>query len=334
MDTRADNIWSGSRDRSSLAGPGPLASAMGRQLQSTILPSCEWDGKLMKRQIRIAVIVPAGPRDDVLDTLASVVHYSEPSRIIVVVDDTSNLDRSVSRIPDLRAETVVIPAPPKALGSQGGLWVKLAAGYRWVLERYEPRMILRLDADALLIGRGLESRAELAFASDPGVGLLGSYRMGPDGGLRDSSWAARKLRAETGPLGLLRPRNRSSLRHFLALARKHGYLDGESALGGAYIHSYEAAKCIYKNGWFSQPWLASSKLGEDHIMALLTMAAGYRIGDFGGPLDPLALKWLGLPAHPADLLNAGKLVTHSVRSWQDLNEGEIRTIFARARTQD
>lgn len=305
-----------------------------RHLQSTIVPSRERDGRLMKRQVRVAVIVPAGPRDDVLDTLASVVHYLEPSRIIVVIDDTSNLDRSVSRIPDLRAETVIIPAPPRAEGSQGGLWVKVAAGYTWVLERYEPGIVLRLDADALLIGHGLESRAEQAFARDPVVGLLGSYRIGPDGGLRDSSWAARRLRFETGLRGLLRPRSRSSLRHFLDLARGHGYLDGESALGGAYIHSYEAAKCIYKHGWFSQPWLTSSKLGEDHIMALLTMAAGYRIGDFGGPLDPLALKWQGLPAHPADLLTAGKLVTHSVRSWQDLNEQQIRGIFARARTQD
>jgi hypothetical protein len=69
-------------------------------------------------------------------------------------------------------------------------------------------------------------------------------------------------------------------------------------------------------------------------MALLTRAAGYRIGDFGGPIDPLALKWQGLPAHPADLLNAGKLVTHSVRSWQDLTERQIRDIFAKERTQE
>ena len=288
----------------------------------------------MKLQVRIAVIVPAGPRDDVLDTLASVVHYTEPSRIIIIVDDTSILKNSVRRIRELWADIVVIPAPPRAPGTQGGLWVKLAAGYRWLLERYEPRIVLRLDADALLIGHGLESRAEQAFASNQTVGLLGSYRTGPDGGVRDSSWAARQLRAEAGIRGLLRPRCRSNLRHCLKLARGNGYIDGESALGGAYIHSYEAAERIYRHGWFSQPWFASSKLGEDHIMALLTTAAGYRIGDFGGPIDPLALKWQGLPAHPADLLNAGKLVTHSVRSWQDLTERQIRDIFAKERTQE
>lgn len=285
-------------------------------------------------RVRIAVIIPAGPRDDALDTLASVVHYTGPSRVIILVDDTSALGHSVGRGGDLWADTVVIPAPPRAPGSLGGLWVKLAAGYRWVMERYEPRMVLRLDADALLIGHGLESRVEQVLASNPAVGLLGSYRIGPDGGSRDSSWAARQLGAETGLRGILHPRCRSSLRHCLDLARHHGYIDGESALGGAYIHRYEAAERIYRHGWFSQPWLASSKLGEDHIMSLLTMAAGYRIGDFGGPADPMALKWQGLPAHPADLLTAGKLVIHSVRSWQDLSERQIRDIFAQARAQD
>jgi hypothetical protein len=288
----------------------------------------------MKLPVRIAVIVPAGPQDDVLDTLASVIHYTDPSRIILVIDDTSVRENMASRIRGLWTDTVVIPAPAGARGSQGGLWVKLAAGYRWILERYEPRLVLRLDADALLIGHGLESTVEQAFAGDPRVGLLGSYRVGPDGGLRDTSWAARQFQAEAGFRGLIRPRCRSRLRHYLGLARSHGYTDGESALGGAYIHSYKAAMCIYEHGWFSQPCFASSKLGEDHIMALLTSAAGYRIGDFGGPGDPLALKWQGLPAHPADLLASGKLVTHSVRSWRDLSERQIRDIFAGARARD
>jgi hypothetical protein len=285
----------------------------------------------MKRQVRIAVIVPAGPRDDVLDTVASVAHYTQPSRIILVIDDAPRLVGGSDSVDGQQTDAVIIPAPPRAPGTQGGLWVKLATGYRWVLERYEPRMILRLDADALLIGHGLEDRAEIAFANTPAVGLLGSYRVGPDGGARDATWARRRLRAETGLRGLAHPKCRSSLRHFASLARRHGYVDGESALGGAYLHSGEAATRMYQRGWFSQPWLASSKLGEDHLMALLTMAAGYRIGDFGGPLDPLALKWQGLPGHPADLLATGKLVTHSVRFWKDLSEEDIRSIFADAR---
>jgi hypothetical protein len=214
------------------------------------------------------------------------------------------------------------------------LWTKLAAGYRWLLDRYEPGLVLRLDADALLIGHGLEAAAEKAFAENPEAGLIGSYRIGPDGGLRDFSPAARLLHAETGPRGLAQPRRRASLRRQRRLARGHGYSDGEHALGAAYIHSYPAVRWIHSAGLFDQPSLVTSKLCEDHIMALLTMAGGYRLADFGGPDDPMAVRWRGLPAHPLDLLAAGKLVTHSVRSWQDLNEPQIRAIFAQARAHD
>ena len=280
-------------------------------------------------------MVPAGPRDDALDTLASVVHYTDPSRIIVVIDDRSDLTKNSSRIRALSSDIVVVSAlPGLPPGAFGGLWVKLAAGYRWLLERYEPSMVLRLDTDALLIGAGLEAAAEQAFARDPGVGLLGSYRIGPDGKRRDNSWAAHQIRAEAGLRGLLRPKRRASIRGHLRSARKHGYTDGDHVLGGAYIHSYPALSRIYKNGWLDEPWMATSHIGDDHFFSMLTMAAGYRIADFGGPSDPMALRWRGMPAHPADLLATGKLVTHSVRSWQDLGEQQIRAIFAQARARD
>ena len=118
----------------------------------------------------------------------------------------------------------------------------------------------------------------------------------------------------------------------MVLARKNAYIDGEHVLGGGYIHSFRAAADIYAKGWFTQPCLATSKLGEDHIMSLLTVAAGYRIADFGRPEDPLAVIWRGLPDHPRDLLANKKLIAHSVRSWSDLTEPEIRGIFRAART--
>jgi hypothetical protein len=287
-----------------------------------------------RTQVRMAVIVPAGPRDDVLDTLASVVRYSGPSRIILVIDDTGTLS-SASNRDFLRAQSadiVVIPAPPAPPGLLGGLWVKLTSGYRWLLERYEPELVLRLDADALMIGAGIEDQAEEAFAQDSRLGLLGAYRIGPDNGVRDFSWAAHQVRAETGLPGLRHPRSRSVIRGYYRLARDHGYVDGEHALGGAYIHRFAAIDDIYRNGWLHQAGLVKkATLGEDHLMSMLTVAAGYRIADFSGPEDPMALTWRGLPGHPADLLARGKLVTHSVRSWDAMTEPQIRAIFAAAR---
>jgi hypothetical protein len=289
---------------------------------------------LMLPEVRIAVVIPAGPHDNVLDTLASVVHYSDASRIIVVVDDGSQLCRNPERLKEFPVDIAIIKAPAGAAGGQGGLWVKLSAAYRWILERYEPQLILRLDADAVLLGSGLEAAAEKLFGEVPELGLLGSYRIGPDGQRRDFAPVARQLRGEMGLRGLRHPRSRSSLRRFFRLALLHGYVPGESVLGGAYIHSLEAARCLYEKGWLDQPQLAESKLGEDHIMTMITKAAGYGVGDFGNPEGPMALKWRGLPADPRELLAAGKLVTHSVRSWHQLTEQQIRGIFADARNKD
>jgi hypothetical protein len=286
----------------------------------------------MKEKIRIGVIVPAGPRDDVMDTLESVVHYSDRSRKIVVIDDTGTLHLKMDEIRKISSDITVISAPEGAPGSQGGLWVKLTAGYRWMLERYEPRIVLRLDADALIIGYGLEEKAEQEFAKNPAIGILGACRIGPDGGRRDLTVPARMLWRETGILGLVHPECRAVLRYFRGLAHQNGYVGGESALGGAYIHPYNVVLDLYNRGWLDRPCLAASRLGEDHIMSMLIIAAGYELGEFSRPGDPGALKLRGLPAHPEELLAAGKLVTHSVRYWQDLREQEIRSIFARARS--
>lgn len=286
----------------------------------------------MGENIRIGVIIPAGPRDDVVDTLASVVHYSDPSRKILVIDDTGFLHLKMDELRQLSPDIAIMPAPEAPPGTLGGLWIKVAAGYRWMLERYEPQIVLRLDADALIIGSGLEKRAEEEFARNPSIGILGACRIGPDGGRRDSAWAARRLRRDTGIFGLLHPQCRTAVRYFRDLAHQNGYVSGEAALGGAIIHPYDAVRNLYDRGWLDQPRLAASSLCDDHILSMLIMAAGYELEEFSRPGDPMALKQRGLPAHPEELLATGKLVTHSVRYWQDLKEKEVRDIFARARS--
>lgn len=292
------------------------------------------ESKAVREHKRIGVVLPVGPNDSeaAVDTLASALYYLDPSRMIVVVDDTGSGPGFTRRVKELSPDIVVLPSPPRSPGGLGGLWVKIAAGYQWLLQRYAPDVILRLDADALIIGSGIEECAIREFGQDPTLGLLGSYRIGSDGGPRDWSWPAWRIRVEAGLPGLRYPVRRWRLRRLLALASQHGYTDGEHVLGGSYIHSFRAADDIYARGWFDLPYLATSKLGEDQIMGLLAVAAGYRMTDFGGPADPMALRWRGLPAHPAELLANKKLVTHSVRSWDTMTEDEIRGIFRAART--
>ena len=277
-----------------------------------------------------AIVIPAGPADDVVDTVQSVLHYIGRPRTIIVIDDSrGGIDSD--GLARLSSDVRILDAPSGAPGVHGGLWVKLASGYRYALSNVDFDVLLRLDADALVIGRGIEDLARERFETAPGTGMLGSYRYDTTGGVRDWSPAARILGAECGLRGTRQPQLRRLLRQLRDRAARNGYVPGEHPLGGAYLHSVAAVRSLADNGWLDLPLLAASRLGEDHIFSLLTVAAGFAIGDFGGPDDPLALRWKGLPDSPSALLERGKLVTHSVRYYEGLDERDIRTAFATRR---
>ena len=72
-------------------------------------------------------------------------------------------------------------------------------------------------------------------------------------------------------------------------------------------------------------------MGEDHFLGLATRAVGMRTGDFALDGAPLAVRWRGLPGEPADLLNQGKLVVHSVKSYGEFDGEAARARFRAAR---
>ena len=283
-----------------------------------------------RQDIELAVVVPAGPRDDVVDTVRSILYWTTSDRRVVVVDDTGNPSLA-GELAALDHTVHVLPAPANARGTQGGLWVKIAAGYRYVAEQFNPVTLLRIDADALVIGPHPERDAAATFAAQPDVGMLGSYRIGSDGGRRDFSWPATRVRRETSLLGLRAPTSRRILRAWLADALRHGYQPGDHPLGGAYFHSGAALRALHDQGRIDQPALAASGLGEDHLFALATVAAGFGIGDFALEGQPMGLRWKGLPAAPDDLIAQRRKVVHSVRFFGELTETDIRGDFARRR---
>lgn len=275
---------------------------------------------------RVVVVIPAGPRDDIDDTLASVVRYAGSERILVI-DDTQG--RGVNFTHD---NLTILPATvgsDRITKAHGRLFVNLCAAYRYAIERIEFDLLLRLDADALLIGGGLPEAAWTRFTESPGLGVLGSYRIGPDGRVRDWEPAGWNIRVTSGLRGMRRPKARRVLRKLLADADK--YVLGEHVLGAATFYRREILDAMYERGYLELSELASLTIAEDHLFGLVAAATGFETGDFSGPEDPMAVRWKGLPASPADLIRTGKLVTHSVRSWQDMDEREIRDYFASMR---
>jgi hypothetical protein len=284
-----------------------------------------------------AVVIPDHGRDDLEDTVASVRTYL-PGAAIVVVDDRTE----PAQVRSLGPRCTVLPPLPRRTSYQPfrvervnrRLWEKDCYGFRYVLANLDVQYVLRLDSDALVFGRGLDEIIVQRFHDDPKCGLLGAYKLGRDGGLRDFAPAAGGIRREAGWGGYRTPRSRSSLRAILREATSNGYVMGEHALGAvtalrpAMLHSWHA------RGWLSDQGLAGSPLADDWLLGLATVAAGYNLGDLDGPGGSIAVDWKGLPAPPEMLVAEGALATHSVRSWAGRSERETRSYFAGLRRNE
>lgn len=288
----------------------------------------------MRKKIRLAVVIPVGPTshtplEHVFDTLDSVLHFTTANRGIVVVDNSGEAlaDAIHTRFP----EVIVIPSP-QAYGLSGGLFKALSLGFLYAQTLWDFDILLRMDTDALLIGPALEVDALDYLAAHPRVGLFGTYRIGASGEVSEYSWPEQQLRHETSALGHLHDWERARmLNNLVRQAQAHGYVSGEHVLGGGYLLSPRAVRMLNRNGWLLREELFRSKLQEDHLLGLLIRAGGLELGDFGGPDQPIAVRWRGLPLAPQELVERGKKLVHSTRFWQGKDERDIRAYFRNQR---
>lgn len=271
-----------------------------------------------------AVLVPAASRDDVADTVDSILHF-EPDALVVVLHDADGPLEVDER-------AVVLPPLPWPRNILGGLWCKDAYGIDWILRNSRARTVLRLDADAVFVRSGAFQAAEHRFSANSRLGALGSFRIGYDGGVRDFTHWGAVLTQHCGLPGLRFPRTRSVLRGLRTQAMQHGYSPGAHALGAALFLRRQMLEQWQTLGYLRSWGLSDARVTDDVIMGLLTYAAGYEIGDFGGPGDVVAAKWRGLPASPAEILAGQACITHSVRSFPGMDEREIRGWFREHRS--
>jgi hypothetical protein len=281
----------------------------------------------------LAVIIPVGPEpslENVLDTLESVCHYTTPKRKIVVLDDSGV--RAGLEIHRAFPEVDIVDTNGPS-GARGGLYCGLAEGFRHVLNNYPFDLLLRMDTDALMIGPEPELEAAALFRANPQLGMLGSYRVDCNGGIRDFTPARELFRAELSWNAVPHFRRWRTLRRALRKAQAFGYELGEHCLGGALFLSHECVLRMSRAGLLDREELRRSSLGEDHLLGLFTHSVGLRIGDLATGDLPLALRYRGLPCSPAELLQRGKKITHSTRFWEQMQEPEIRRVFRSSRQQ-
>jgi hypothetical protein len=282
----------------------------------------------------IIVVIPVGPGSNVefiTDTIDSFVCYTKSSYQFILMDDShEGIGNLVKKI----FPSCNVLATKKPMGGWAGLYISLAEAYHFAVKHYHFHALLKLDTDALIIGAEPEKEALQLFKKQPSVGIAGQYPNEYDGTPWDIAWPRQRiLNATRSWKFIARPIAHSLLIKQYNTALTNDYRTGESVFGGAYFMSPQLLKLLSLKGFLPNYRFSSLNLGEDHLFALLAKANGYQLASLSEGDKPFACTWRGLPAAPDVLHNEGKKIVHSVRSYSQMNEEEIRSYFRQKRQE-
>ncbi|HEY0058616.1 MAG TPA: hypothetical protein VGB56_05740 [Flavisolibacter sp.] len=286
----------------------------------------------MKRYVDIVLVIPAGPGTSpvfLADTIMSFIHYTASTYQVIVIDDSGqDLGRKVQQsIPE-----VEVLYNKKPSGAWAGLYVSLAGAFSYALEKYQFKLLMKMDTDALVIGPEPEKEAFELFSSNTSLGIAGQYKFDYSGKPWDIGWPRdRILNGATTWKFIRRPLPNAVLRKLYIKAAQNGYIAGESVFGGSCFYSHSLLLTLHQHKLLPNKLLGQLNLGEDHIFSLLTKAVGFDLDDLSLPGLPLALAWKELPASPEQLYAEHKKVIHSTRKWEEMDEEQIRNFFKEKR---
>lgn len=287
----------------------------------------------MKQNFDVVVVMAVGPnskREYILDTLHSFQFYTTSSHKVIVIDDSQkDLGVEIKRV---MPETDVLKTN-KNSGSMAGLYINLAAAYKYALENYHFDALLKIDDDALVIGEDPEKEAVRLFKDNPLIGIAGlhvrgQYPLDFAGNIWDNNYPRQTLLVGTCSWRFLkRPVVNFTLRRLFFKAFYNGYEMGEYVFGGSYFISELCLRRLNDAGFLPLKRLGKAILGEDHLFGLLTKVVGLELGDLASGSLPFGVAWKGLPASPETLHRKGKKIIHSTRAWEKMGEDEIRAYF-------
>ena len=271
---------------------------------------------------RNVVLVPAAERDHIQDTLDSI-NYYEPDAVILVIQDYFTRDRVVG-------SHTTFPPLNWPRNSYGGLFQKELYAFDFILKNLNPKIVLRLDADAVFIRSGVFAAVQKIFDANQNIGLAGGLTT-INGSQRNFDWAEKLFRTRGGRKTLLKPFLRREIVGREKMAFANGYMRGLNALGAAAFFRIEMIEAWASEGWMDNDRLAHAPIPDDFLFSLHTYASGYTIHDIGGVDGLLGTAAVGLPLAPSELIERGKYIVHSVRSYKDMHESEIREFFKKRR---
>ncbi len=286
----------------------------------------------MQQTFDLVVVIPVGPScsiNYIADTIKSFVFYTKSTYKIIIADDSQIGTgwKVQKKFPDID-----IIKMPISYGKLCGLYISLSLAYRHAIENFKFTALLRLDTDALVIGREPEKEALELFRNYPTVGIAGQYRFDYNGKPRDIQWPRQRIINSTQSWKFFRrPFANMVLRHLYKKAVRNGYSTGENVFGGAYFISEKCLIRLKQENLLPETRLKSLNLEEDHLFGLLVKSVGMDLSDLSENYKTFGCAWKGLPAAPEQLAIDGKKIVHSTRFWQSMKEDEIRNYFREKR---
>ena len=271
---------------------------------------------------KYAILVPAGPRDNLVDTLNSIIFYEPNVLIFVILDYEVNLS--------LPSNVIVFPPLPWDRNTYGGLLQKKLWAFDYIIRNTQAEIVLTMDADSLMLRSGVFEEVEKKF-HDNSLGAAGAYRLDPSGNFRNFHPIARSIVFRVVSSSLRLKRGALVLIRMLLMGKSKEYELGEHPLGCSVFFNRSMLEKWQSLGWLSPQGLETIQVADDGILGLMIKASGYKIAEIGGAGQLLQVAWRGLPTSPQEIVASRAYLTHSVRYFQKLTEENIRSYFANLR---
>jgi hypothetical protein len=276
----------------------------------------------------IVLVIPIGPgtpADFVIDTIESYCHHTSRSYEVVLTDDSH---QGVGGQVQASLPFCNLLHTPRPMGGWAGLYINLATAYRYALDNFQFKALLKLDTDALVIAPEPEKEALELFDADTMAGMAGQYPLTYNGEPWNIRWPRQRIFNSTRSWKFFaRPLANAQLMGYYRKALKNGYDTGESVFGGAYFFSHRCLAALERQQLLPRKSFRSLNLGEDHLFSLLVKSLGFSLNSLSTAGGPVGCSWKGLPAAPEKLVTDGKKIIHSTRQWEHWDEKAIRDYY-------
>ena len=249
----------------------------------------------------LAFLMVVGPGEATLaiDTLSHCLRLYRDSWSLVRDDATSDGTYEIlQEFADTYRPRVLLERNSQACGYSGiavsifnafdSLWTKLP----------DTDLVVRIDPDCCVLRAGLVELAQKRF-SEAGPGILGSYRVSPEGEVRDHSYHRKSIFHDLRFVGRDAATKRLRLgfpfySRYLFRAIANGYRLGDHVLASLVVLHGDTFRALSRSGyWRSIPLSGSCHTkADDPLISLGVMSVGHKLIDINDPKKGEVNTWV------------------------------------------